>query len=168
MGFLSASGCATWDCGRHAIGFSTHEQSPCDPRRFVSLCHRDEPCGPAFEQAFEPAGLGCGFASRIPDHRGCTQHEQPAQVAPTRPYGHEGRSPASSSAVPTSRAFGATSIRLLFSGLDRHKAHRRSGHGLADRRGVGRVGFAAFDIRRHDEGGINRTSCPSSLISRPQ
>src|SRR6516225_11654305 len=46
-GFLSASGCATWDCGRHAIGFSTHEQSPYDPRRFVSLCHRDEPCGPA-------------------------------------------------------------------------------------------------------------------------
>ena len=26
-----------------------HEQSPYDPRRFVSLCHRDEPWGPAFE-----------------------------------------------------------------------------------------------------------------------
>src|SRR6202008_3062334 len=65
------------------IGFSTHEQSPYDPRRFVSLCHRDEPCGPAFEQAFEPASLGCGFASRLPDHRGCTQHEQSAQVAIT-------------------------------------------------------------------------------------
>ena len=58
-----ASGCATWDCCRHAIGFSMHEQSPYDPRRFVSLCHRDEPCRPAFEQAFEPASLGCGFAS---------------------------------------------------------------------------------------------------------
>ena len=62
-GVPSASGCATWDCCRHAISFSTHEQSPCDPRRFVSLCHRDEPCRPAFEQAFEPASLGCGFAS---------------------------------------------------------------------------------------------------------
>ena len=51
----SASGCATWDCCRSAIGFSTHEQSPYYPRRFFSLCHRDEPCGPAFEQAFEPA-----------------------------------------------------------------------------------------------------------------
>jgi len=60
-----------------------HEQSPYDPRRFVSLCHRDEPCGPAFEQAFEPASLGCGFASRMPDHRGCTQHQQSAQVAIT-------------------------------------------------------------------------------------
>jgi hypothetical protein len=38
---------------------------------------------------------------------------------------------------------------LLFSGLDRHKAHRRSSHGLADRRGVGRVGFAALDVTRH-------------------
>jgi hypothetical protein len=38
-GVPSASGCASWDCGRHAIGFSTHEQSPYDPRRFVSLCH---------------------------------------------------------------------------------------------------------------------------------
>ena len=27
---------------------------------------------------------------------------------------------------------------LLFSGLDRHKAHRRSGHRLADRRGAAR------------------------------
>ena len=62
-GVPSASGCATWDCCRHAISFSTHEQSPCDPRRFVSLCHRDEPCRPAFEQAFETASLGCGFAS---------------------------------------------------------------------------------------------------------
>lgn len=79
----SASGYATWDCCRHAVGFSTHEQSPYDPRRLVSLCHRDEPCGPAFEQAFEPASLGCGFASRMPDHRGCTQHEQSAQVAIT-------------------------------------------------------------------------------------
>jgi hypothetical protein len=33
--------------------------------------------------------------------------------------------------------------------LDGHKAHRRSGHRFADRRGVGRVGFAALDIRRH-------------------
>ena len=74
-GVPSASGCATWDCCRHAISFSTHEQSPCDPRRFVSLCHRDEPCGPAFEQALEPASLCCGFASRMPDHRGRTQHE---------------------------------------------------------------------------------------------
>ncbi len=82
-GVPSASGCATWDCCRPAIGFSTHQQSPYDPRRFVSLCHRDEPCGPAFEQAFEPAGLGCGFASGMPDHRGCTQHEQSAQVAIT-------------------------------------------------------------------------------------
>ena len=82
-GVPSASGCATWDCCRHAISFSTHEQSPYDPRRFVSLCHRDEPCGPAFEQAFEPAGLCCGFASRMPDHCGCTQHEQSAQVAIT-------------------------------------------------------------------------------------
>jgi hypothetical protein len=40
---------AAWDCCRPAIGFSTHEQSPYDPRHFVSLCHRDEPCGPAFE-----------------------------------------------------------------------------------------------------------------------
>src|SRR5215467_15133522 len=83
MGVPSASGCATWDCCRPAKGFSTHEQSPYDPRHFVSLCHRDEPCGPAFEQAFEPAGLGCGFASRMPDHRGRTQHEQSAQVAIT-------------------------------------------------------------------------------------
>src|SRR5262249_19315055 len=60
-----------------------HEQSPYDPRRFVSLCHRDEPCGPAFEQAFEPASLCCGFASRMPDHCGGTQHEQSAQVAIT-------------------------------------------------------------------------------------
>src|SRR5262249_2062825 len=58
-GVPSASDCATWDCCRPAIGFSMHEQSPYDPRRFVSLCHRDEPCGPAFEQAFEPASLGC-------------------------------------------------------------------------------------------------------------
>ena len=71
-----ASGCATWDCCRHAIGFSTHQQSPYDPRHFVSLCHRDEPCWPAFEQALEPASLCCGFASRMPDHRG--QH--PARV----------------------------------------------------------------------------------------
>jgi hypothetical protein len=83
VGVPSASGCAAGDCCRRAIGFSTHEQSPYDPRRFVSLCHRDEPCGPAFEQAFEPASLGCGFASRMPDHRGCTQHEQSAQVAIT-------------------------------------------------------------------------------------
>ena len=33
-GVRSASGYATWDCCRHAIGFSTHEQSPYDPRRF--------------------------------------------------------------------------------------------------------------------------------------
>ena len=82
-GVPSASGYATWDCGRHAIGFSMHEQSPYDPRSFVSLCHRDEPCGPAFEQAFEPASLGCGFVSRMPDYCGCTQHEQSAQVAIT-------------------------------------------------------------------------------------
>ena len=82
-GVSSASGCATRDCCRHAIGFSTHEQSPYDPRHFVSLCHRDQPCGPAFEQAFEPASLCCGFASRMPDHCGCTQHEQSAQVAIT-------------------------------------------------------------------------------------
>jgi trehalose synthase-fused probable maltokinase len=42
---------------------SPRTSRPYDPRRFVSLYHRDEPCGPAFEQAFEPAGLGCGFAS---------------------------------------------------------------------------------------------------------
>src|SRR5215467_465640 len=82
-GVSSASGCATWDRCRHAIGFSMHEQSPYDPRRFVGLCHRDEPCGPALEQAFEPAGLGCGFVSRMADHRGCTQHEQSAQIAIT-------------------------------------------------------------------------------------
>jgi hypothetical protein len=250
-----------------------HEQSPCDPRRFVSLCHRDEPCGPAFEQALEPASLGCGFASRMPDHRGRTQHEQSAQVAITlfgdptlarfaaaavlsghqpdpgrkvpsglelkrvgnrgddrrcrdRPdTGISGRmtslslchltivpsisftrlsSAASSAANPrsASRASAGTFIAsspnsdqvrhacdalrrddaqlrqmatkgvhqhrplpyqqvarwmqhqygLLFSGLDRHKAHRRSGHGRADRRGVGRVGFAALDISCHVSG----------------
>jgi hypothetical protein len=36
---------------------------------------------------------------------------------------------------------------LLFSGLDGHKAHCRPAHSLADRRGVGRVGFAALERR---------------------
>ena len=43
MGFLSASGGATWDCGRHAIGFSTHEQSPYDPRRLLA-CATETSC----------------------------------------------------------------------------------------------------------------------------
>ena len=38
-GVPSASGYATWDCCWHTIGSSMHEQSPYDPRRFVSLCH---------------------------------------------------------------------------------------------------------------------------------
>jgi hypothetical protein len=51
-GVPSASGCATWDCCRPAIGFSTHEQSPYDPRHFVKrfkslnscLCGNDAKC----------------------------------------------------------------------------------------------------------------------------
>ena len=44
--------------------------------------------------------------------------------------------------------------RLLLLRLDRHKAHRRAGHRLADRRGIGRIVLVALEIgldvlRRH-------------------
>ena len=57
-GVPSASGCATWDCCRPAIGFSTHEQSPYDPRRFVSLATETNRAGRP--QGAKPSGTEKG------------------------------------------------------------------------------------------------------------
>ena len=57
-GVRSASGYATWDCCRHAIGFSTHEQSPYDPRRLLA-------CATETSRGGRRLSLNCPTRSRI-------------------------------------------------------------------------------------------------------
>src|SRR5215471_16458712 len=94
------------------------------------------------------AGVGCGHVSGL-----CCAALRTAgpdairSLAPKQIYALEWRiTPDGPFQAPGSMQH---QYGLLFSGLDRHKAHCRPGHGLADRRGVGRVGFAVLDIRRH-------------------
>ena len=58
--------------------------------------------------------------------------------------------------------------RLLFGALDRHEAHARALHRLADRLGICRVVLAPLDARLHVGGGISRTSWPNAFSSRAQ